>query len=144
MLAGVFATLGLTPEEAEALPVRWSDALGDDQGEATYPLPPADGATIDSARKVILVRLQGRVFALKVACPHMGGEIEWRSSDARFKCKRHGSEFQPDGALITGRAKRNMDRLPIRLNGSSVVVGLRASIRADKDKPAWDAAVVIL
>jgi nitrite reductase/ring-hydroxylating ferredoxin subunit len=144
ILAGVFASLGLPPAEARVLPVRWGDALGLDRQEATYSIPAADGATIDAANQVILVRFQNRVYAFSLACPHENTALRWLARENRFRCPRHESRYQPDGVFVSGRATRNMDRLPIRRAGAAVVVDLVNMFRSDKDKAAWDAAAVTL
>ena len=144
LVAGALAALGASPEDARAFPVRRGDPIRGDQQEVAYPLPAADGATIDAANKVILVRYQDRVCAFARACPHQGGALGWLGKENRFKCPRHGSEFQPDGAFISGRARRNMDRFPIRRNDAGVMVDLAKPIQSDKDKAAWDGAVVVL
>jgi cytochrome b6-f complex iron-sulfur subunit len=144
LLAGVFAALGLPPEEARAVQIGFSDASSVDQQEATYPVPPTDGATIDRTNQVILVRHQGRVYAFSLACPHENAALRWQVKEERVQCPRHGARFRADGALISGPPARNMDRLPIRRAGANVVVDLVSMFRSDKDKAGWDAAVVVL
>jgi nitrite reductase/ring-hydroxylating ferredoxin subunit len=144
LLAGVCAALAMPPEEAQAFPLVSGDALSADQQEATYPVPAADGATIDRTNQVILVRYQNRVYAFSLACPHENAALRWAAKDGRFQCPRHGTQFQSDGVFITGISTRNMDRLPIRRSGTNVVVDLAKMFRSDKDKAAWDSAVVNL
>lgn len=144
LLAAVFAALGLPPEEARAFPSGWSEASRADQQEATYPVPSDDGASIDRTNQVILVRYQNRVYAFSLACPHQNTALRWEVKDGRFHCPRHGAQFEPDGVFITGPSARNMDRLPIRRSGTSVVVDLVNMFRSDKDRAAWDRAVVTL
>lgn len=144
LVAGALAALGASPEDARAFPVWLGDPISGDQQQVAYPLPAADGATIDAANKVILMRYQAKVYAFALACPHQAATLGWLGKETRFKCPRHGSEFQPDGAFISGRAKRNMDRFPIRRSDAGVMVDLAKPIQSDKDKAAWDAAVVVL
>lgn len=110
--------------------------------EKRYPLPAADGVSIDRAAGVILVRTQDRVIAFNLACPHENYALRWRARDARFQCPEHESRYQPDGTFIDGRATRNMDRLAIRRDGAEVVVNLDVMYRSDRQAAEWGAAVV--
>jgi Rieske Fe-S protein len=144
LVAGALAGLGVSPEQARALPVGFAEPSGVDQQTATYPIPPADGVTLDRANQVILVRYQNKVYAFSLACPHENTALRWLAKEGRFQCPRHESRYQPDGAFISGRATRNMDRLPIRRDGAHVVVDLANMFRSDTDKAGWDAAAVTL
>lgn len=142
-VAGIMAALAASPREAAALPlslVEASEAQGD---ELTYPIPAADGATIDRANEVILVRWKGQVFAFNLSCPHQHTALKWLNSpDSRFQCPKHKSKYQPDGTFISGRATRSMDRFGIRKSGKGVVVNLNQLFRNDKQGPAWAGAKV--
>ena len=93
---------------AAALPVTEATGASAQADERTYPLPAADGVTIDRDAQIILVRHQNRVFAFGLACPHENTALRWRQQDSRFQCPRHESKYQPDGTFISGRATRNM------------------------------------
>lgn len=108
----------------------------------TYPLPTVDGATIDDANKVILVRYQGIVSAFSLECPHRKNPLEWQPENDRFFCPKHKSTFKPEGTLIGGKAERNMDRHAIRVDGSNVIVDRTTLIRSSDDAAAWAAAAV--
>jgi Rieske Fe-S protein len=110
----------------------------------TYPLPAADGVTIDHDAEAILVRFQQRVYAFNLACPHEETPLRWREQDVRFQCPRHESKYKPDGTFIEGRATRNMDRFSLKRSGNSVVVDLSRMYRSDQQPAEWAAAVVVL
>ncbi len=110
--------------------------------ERSYPIPPADGVTLDREAQLLLVRYQGKVFALALTCPHQNAAVRWLASDGRFQCTRHDSQYRPDGTYMSGRATRNMDRLPIRRDGLSVLVDVTQIIRADQNPAAWAGAAV--
>ena len=114
------------------------------EAERTYPLPAADGVTIDRDAQVILVRHQNRVYAFSLACPHENTALRWREQDVRFQCPRHQSKYQPDGTFISGRATRNMDRFAVRRAGDTIVVDVNQWFRSDQQAPQWAAAVVAL
>jgi Rieske Fe-S protein len=144
LVAGALAALGVSPDEARALPVGWAEPVDADQQTATYAIPAADGVTIDRTNQVILVRYQSKVYAFSLACPHENTALRWLAKEGRFQCPRHESKYQPDGVFISGRATRDMDRLPIKRDGANVVVDLVNMFRSDKDRAGWDAAVVTL
>ena len=111
-------------------------------GTATYPVPAADGAVIDTENEVILVRNTGRVMAFALSCPHQRAMLRIKNGDTAFLCPKHKSEYKIDGEYIRGRATRNMDRRAIRKDAASVVVDLDSVIQSDEDAAAWAAAIV--
>ena len=112
--------------------------------ERSYALPTEDGVNIDQDNDVILVRNANRIYAFALSCPHENTALRWRRQDQRFQCPRHESKYQPDGAFLSGRATRNMDRFAIRRDGQKVVVNLAQLFRSDRQKPEWEAAAVTL
>ena len=130
------------PSDVWALTVRIADGVVTAPGEKSYPIPAADGVSIDRVEQVILVRHQGRVMAFALSCPHENAAVKWLEKDNRFACTKHDSKYQPDGTYTSGRATRNMDRLPIKKVGATVVVDLDRVYHSDIDAAAWAAAVV--
>jgi Rieske Fe-S protein len=110
--------------------------------QKSYPLPAGDGATIDKGTGVILVRLQGKVIAFNLACPHENSALRWKPAVGRFECTKHDSKYSPDGTYIGGRATRNMDRLHITRDGANVVVDLSNLIKSDAQPAEWKAAMI--
>jgi Rieske Fe-S protein len=142
-VAGIMAALALSPREANALPLALTSALSSQGDEVTYPMPSADGATIDRDNEVILVRWKGAVYAFALSCPHQKTALRWLDApDTRFQCPKHKSKYQPDGTFISGKATRNMDRYAIRKDRKNVVVNLAQLFRNDKQPAAWGAAMV--
>jgi Rieske Fe-S protein len=141
-VAAIMAALSATPGEAHALPLSLGSALRVVGDELTYPVPTADGATIDRDNEVILVRWKGEVFAFSLSCPHQNTALRWMDADSRFQCPKHKSKYQPDGTFISGRATRNMDRFAIRKNGKNLVVNVDQLYRNDKQAVDWATAKV--
>lgn len=141
---GVVAVLGVASPDVGVWAVDAMAPISVDGQERTYPIPAADGVTIDRDAQVIVVRHQGGLYAFNLACPHENTALRWRRADNRFQCPRHESKYLPDGTFIEGRATRHMDRLPVRRDGSNLVIDLSRIVRSDLDKAAWDAAVVKL
>jgi nitrite reductase/ring-hydroxylating ferredoxin subunit len=132
------SALGLACD-TEALPVRFVSAETA-AAELHYPLPSADGVNIDRTAQVILVRAAHAVYAMALACPHQQAAVKWVEKDHRFQCTKHDSRYTPDGTYTSGRATRNLDRFPIRLEGSTVVVATDRVFRSDQDHGNWVAA----
>ncbi len=141
-VAAALAGLAASPRDAVALPIGVMTALAELEGEASYPLPTADCATIDEVREVILVRWKGAVYAFPLSCPHQKTALRWRAADGRFQCPKHKSKYQPDGAFISGKATRNMDRFGVRKQGRNVLVNLTRTFRSDRDLERWTNAQI--
>jgi nitrite reductase/ring-hydroxylating ferredoxin subunit len=131
---------GVEAGDAAAMPVAFAAALRAQGAERSYPIPPADGATIDRENEIILVRQAGHVFAFALACPHENVVLRWRQVDQRFQCPRHESKYKPDGTFIEGRATRNMDRFAVRRDGANVVVNLTRFYQSDQQPAEWNSA----
>ena len=115
-----------------------------DAEEISYPIPAADGVTIDRDNEVILARKGNLVAAFALSCPHQRSMLKWEADDQRFQCTKHKSRYQLTGEFISGRATRHMDRYPVRREGGKVIVSIDAAIESDKDAKGWGAAVVAL
>jgi Rieske Fe-S protein len=126
--------------QARALPIVLTRPVSEQDTERAYPLPAADGVSIDQDNEVILVRSSNRIYAFSLSCPHENTALRWRQQDLRFQCPRHESKYQPDGSFVSGRATRNMDRFGIRRDGAKVIVNLVKLYRSDQQKAEWDAA----
>ncbi len=111
-------------------------------GTAKYPVPAADGATIDTDNEVILVRSGGKVMAFALSCPHQRAMLKIKGGDTAFLCPKHKSEYKIDGEYIRGRATRSMDRRALTKQGTDVVVDLESEIKSDEDAAGWAAASV--
>jgi nitrite reductase/ring-hydroxylating ferredoxin subunit len=143
-LTAALVAAGISDADASTLPVSFGGAVGVQGHERSYPIPAADGTTIDRDNEVILVRQAGRVFAFALACPHENAALRWRAAEQRFQCPRHESKYKPDGTFIEGRATRHMDRFAVRRDVGNVVVNVSRLIRSDQQAAEWAAAVVVI
>lgn len=126
------------------LPIRFGHALRVSGNEHEYPIPDADGATIDRDTQVILVRFQGKAYAFNLSCPHQNTALRWHPEDGQFQCPKHHSRYTPDGVFISGRATRSMDRFAVKRDGANIAVDLDRLFRQDQDAADWDAAFLSL
>jgi Rieske Fe-S protein len=141
--AAVTLALGFPARAILALPTSVTEGTGEGS-ERSYPVPAADAVQIDRDRQVILVRFQSHLFAFSLACPHEHAAVKWVDKDHRFQCTKHDSRYQPDGVHTSGRATRNLDRFPIRLDATNVVVTLDKVFRSDQDPAEWAAASIAI
>lgn len=107
-----------------------------------YPLPTVDGVSIDSANEVILCRHGGEVFAFALSCPHQNTALKALPKNGGFQCTRHKSKYQPNGTFVSGRATRNMDRMQVSRDGTTLLVEPDIVFESDTDPAKWAAAVV--
>ncbi|HEX6600260.1 MAG TPA: Rieske (2Fe-2S) protein [Gemmatimonadaceae bacterium] len=138
--------LGVGSSAAAAMPIRSISALatsGDGaKSEKHYPLPGSDGVSIDRDNSAIIARANGKIYAFSLSCPHQNTALRWDGDDHQFQCPKHHSRYKDDGTFISGRATRNMDRLPIRKAGNELIVDVDTMYRQDEDPAAWAAAFV--
>lgn len=140
--AAVMVALGAPPSLAA---FATGDVLGEVSGQTvSYPIPAADGAQIDRANQVILVRWQGTAYAFALSCPHQNQALRWVEKDGRFQCPKHKSRYTPDGTFISGRATRGLDRYAVTRAGDQIVVDLATLHEQTADASAWAAAKVTL
>lgn len=139
MIAGSCTLSALVAAFSDLTPIAASAATPQ---ERTYPVPAADGVSIDRDAQVILVRQQQNVYAFNLSCPHQNAAVRWVADGTRFQCSRHDSRYSADGTHTAGRATRNMDRFPIRRDGPAVIVDVSRIIRSDQDPGGWAAAAV--
>ncbi|MEO8000223.1 MAG: Rieske (2Fe-2S) protein [Gemmatimonadaceae bacterium] len=113
-------------------------------GATNYPIPATDGVSIDTTNYVILARADNKVYAFALSCPHQNTSLRWNAKDHRFQCPKHKSRYAASGEFLDGRATRNMDRLPIKLEANAVAVDTVHEIRSDQDAAKWASAFVQL
>lgn len=137
---GALAAMGISID-ALAAPVTLIES-GQAGADKTYPIPAADGVSVDRAAQVILVRSGGHVFAFALSCPHQNAAVKWVPEHNQFECTKHDSHYTADGTHVSGRATRNLDRMPIRKEGTIVHVDTAHVFESDKDAAGWNAATV--
>jgi nitrite reductase/ring-hydroxylating ferredoxin subunit len=133
---GLLAVAALTAVAGASVPLEAmtrSYRVGATTGAATltYPIPTTDGATIDRANRVILIRYQGMVHALERECPHKGTMVDWQPEQNRLYCPKHRSTFTANGTRIQGKSPRSMDRHPVTLENGKLVVDTGRVIEGD-------------
>ena len=64
---------------------------------------------------------QSSYVAFSLRCPHQGVTVV-RDAPG-WICPAHGSQFEPDGALVLGPATTGLARIPARMRKGQVIVG---------------------
>ncbi len=130
------------PSQLLAEPLRLIDSRAQSGSMRTYPIPSADGVSVDKANEVILVRWNSAVYAFALSCPHQNTALRWEAGEKQFQCPKHHSRYRPDGTFIDGRATRGMDRFAVTRSGNDVTIDLDTLLEQDTDEKRWAAAVV--
>ena len=72
---------------------------------------------------IIVARTGGGTFvALSSGCTHQGTTVFYDSTNNRFHCPNHGSNFATDGGVLNGPATSPLARYNTSLNGTSLRV----------------------
>ena len=77
---------------------------------------------IESSPTVYVINKGGKVEALSAICPHLGCIVPWNASRNAFMCPCHDGVYGPDGAYISGPARRGMDALETKVANGNVMV----------------------
>lgn len=66
--------------------------------------------------------VDAKMQALYRKCVHLGCSVPFCSSSKLFECPCHGSKYRLHGEFFAGPAPRGLDRFPVVVEGSSVIV----------------------
>jgi len=72
---------------------------------------------------VDLVRNGDAIVARSLICTHQYCRMFWHGASNGYRCPCHGAQFGPDGRPQSGPIDEPMWTLPVRIDGSEVVVG---------------------
>ena len=56
---------------------------------------------------------QGALHAVDPVCPHAKCVVDWNSAEKSWDCPCHGSRFSFDGVVLTGPARKGLDKIEI-------------------------------
>lgn len=144
--AGIAAAAALAlvsaPSRLLAEPLRLIAASTNGGTLRSYPVPAADGVSIDKENEVILVRWQTAIYAFALSCPHQNTALHWEEDNKQFQCPKHHSKYRPDGTFIEGRATRGMDRYAITRTASGLTVDVDKVFEQETDGKEWTSAVI--
>jgi glycine/D-amino acid oxidase-like deaminating enzyme len=74
--------------------------------ESAEALKPGEGGIMrDGASKIAVCRdSDGTLHARSAVCTHLGCHVHWNSTEQCWDCPCHGSQFAPNGAVLSGPA----------------------------------------
>lgn len=133
---------GLAAGDALADTVRAITPLSTARRTRTYAIPTADGVSVDAADGVALARWKGKLYAFSIECPHKGADLQWREGEQQLYCPKHKARFSANGAHVSGRMTRDLDRFGLVRQGPNVVLALDA--RLSSTAAGWGGAVLTL
>lgn len=74
-------------------------------GEAVLASSIKDGDSVlglSDEGATIVLRREGKLFAISAVCTHLGCIVKWQPSDGTFFCPCHAGKFDANGANISG------------------------------------------
>ena len=84
-----------------------------------------------------LVRQEGGGFlAISRECTHLGCVVPWMTSDNKFVCPCHSSEFDMNGEVLSPPAPRALDLFPVVIENDIVKVDTSRAARRSRYEPA--------
>jgi len=77
----------------------------------------------DLGREILVVHVsKDQYIAVDIKCKHKGCDINYESSEKKFVCPCHGSEYDLAGANLKGPSVKPLNYYHAELRGSEVVV----------------------
>ena len=122
-LAGVVGSLGCRRSADE----EGAAGAGAAAGESRFPLaslPPGERVRVIHQGRPVELRQEGdRVVARSLTCTHFACEVRWRPDEEDYLCPCHDGRFAPNGRVLGGPPSLPLPEVPVRIEGSTVVLG---------------------
>ena len=71
---------------------------------------------------VLVIRLEGKLLAVKSKCTHLGCIVKWDDKDKLIRCPCHNATFAPDGTKPTTPAESPLPSLPVTEDENKIIV----------------------
>lgn len=85
----------------------------------------ADGVTstwMKLPTRIAVVRHEGKIYASTTICTHRRGTIQWKPDQNCYVCPNHGAQFDVDGNVIKGPARRPLIRYAISVDANGHLI----------------------
>lgn len=118
----------------------WPNKTGAFGKEINVPvdqIPEVGGGVFTSqGGKFYIINNEDGALAIYWKCVHLGCTVPWDDGAGEFHCPCHGSVYDRFGLRIAGPAPRPMDLMPMRQEGSTIIVDTNPDnliVRSDYD-----------
>lgn len=74
------------------------------------------------------------VVAYSPQCTHLGCAYHWEENKGEFICPCHSTNFSIEGNVLGGPAPRPLDRYPVKLQGTRLLIGTIESAKPANTK----------
>jgi menaquinol-cytochrome c reductase iron-sulfur subunit len=93
--------------------------------EMTFRRTRIDGWKVTSEKSTawVVKTADNKVTAFGPQCTHLGCAYHWEDGKNEFLCPCHTSLFGVDGRVISGPARRPLDRYDTKVQGNKLLVG---------------------
>lgn len=104
----------------------WPNKTGAFGKEIPIPIAsvPAVGAApyVNQAGKFYIINNEDGALAVYWKCVHLGCTVPWNAKADEWHCPCHGSVYNRFGERTAGPAPRPLDLMPMKIDGSNVLV----------------------
>ncbi len=97
-------------------------------------LPEGEMRKVDvNGAAILLVRREGRLYAMSNVCPHLGGPMnEGKLDGCNVVCPWHGSTFSiEDGGIVHGPSVHALPQMEVRVTDGQIEVRLEANKQSE-------------
>jgi len=110
--AGAVDTL---KETADAVFHLIGDKFTAEKIESVAEINNGEGKTVSLNGKTLSIYrdVEGTIHALKSACTHMGGNVNWNDTEKSWDCPCHGARFGIDGNVLNGPATVALEKVDL-------------------------------
>ncbi len=70
-----------------------------------------------------VIRTEKGFKALSLVCTHLGCIVIWRDERKQYYCPCHDGWFDADGNVTAGPPSMPLEKIPVRVDGNTVIVG---------------------
>ena len=79
-----------------------------------------------SGKKVLVVNLNGKLYAVSSLCTHVGGPLDKGTLENNVvTCPWHGSKFDViTGAVVNGPANKGIEKFELKVEGKDILIKL--------------------
>ena len=81
---------------------------------------PENGVVLFRDKKIGIIKYSGVISVLDITCTHLGCTLN--TSEEKFVCPCHGSEFDINGRILKGPATRDLNKMRFADRGEKIII----------------------